>query len=173
MSPEGDSPDITWGEACREQLKEKPIPEKDKGRDFKELKKEKDGDQCEDPGSRIEEKISSHDARNRATRSYGGDFRIPVGEKMNQTGSHATKNVENKVANMPQPIFYVIPKDIEEPHIPKDMKKTPMEKHGSQKGEKLLKRGKMNRELWVRISDGNKTKEEKGFFQVGALHEFP
>jgi hypothetical protein len=42
-------------------LKEKPIPEKDKGWELNELKKEKDRNQCQDPGMGIEEEISSHD----------------------------------------------------------------------------------------------------------------
>jgi len=93
------------------------------------LKKEKDRDQRQDPGSGIEKKISPHDARNRSTCSDGRDFGIPVGEEVNQASSHTTKNIENKVSNMSQPIFYIISKDIEEPHIPKDVKKPSMEKH--------------------------------------------
>jgi hypothetical protein len=102
-------------------LKEKPIPEKDKGRDLNELKKEKDRDQCHDPGTGIEEKISSHDARNRSTRSNGRDFGIPISEEMNQASGHTTKNIEDKVSNVTEPILYVISEDIEEPHVPKDM----------------------------------------------------
>jgi hypothetical protein len=64
-------------------LKKKPIPKKDEGRKLNELKKEKDRYQCQDPGSGIEEEISSHDSRNRSTRSYGRDFGIPVSEEMN------------------------------------------------------------------------------------------
>jgi hypothetical protein len=48
-----------------------------------------------------------------------------------------------------------------------------MEKHGSQKREKLLECGEVSGEFWVRISYGNKTKKEKGLFQIGALNEFP
>jgi len=102
-------------------LKEKPIPEKDKSRELKELKKEEDRDQGQDPGSRIEEKISSHDSRNRSTRSYGRDFGIPVSEEMNQASSHTTENIEDEVSNVTKLILYVIPEDIEEPYVPKDM----------------------------------------------------
>jgi hypothetical protein len=48
-----------------------------------------------------------------------------------------------------------------------------MEKHRGQKGEKLLKCGKVSVEFWIRISYGNKAKDEKGLFQMGALNEFP
>jgi len=42
-------------------LYEEPKPEEDKSRDLDELKKEKDGYQCQDSGTGVEEKISSHD----------------------------------------------------------------------------------------------------------------
>ncbi len=121
MGPKRNAPNIARGEASRKQLKEKPIPEKDKGRDLNELKKEKDRDQCHDPGTGIEEKISSHDARNRSTRSNGRDFGIPISEEVNQASGHTTKNIEDKVSNVTKPILYVISEDIEEPHVPKDM----------------------------------------------------
>ena len=129
MGPKRNAPNIARGEACRKQLNEKPIPEEDKSRKLNELKKEKYRDQCQDPGTGVEEKISSHDPRNRSTRSYGRNFGIPVSEEVNQASSHTTKNIEDKVSNVPKPIFYVIPKDIEEPHVPKDMKESSMEKH--------------------------------------------
>jgi hypothetical protein len=125
-------------------LKEKPKPEEDKGRELNELKKEKDRDQCQDSGTGIEEKISSHDARDRSTRSNGRDFGIPIGEEMDQSSSHTTKNIEDKVSNMAEPVFDVISENIEKPHIPKDVKESSMEKHRGQKGEKLLKCGKVS-----------------------------
>jgi hypothetical protein len=71
------------------------------------------------------------------------------------------------------PILYIIPEDIKKPHVPQNMKESSMEKHRSEKREKLLKCGKVSGKFRIRISYGNKTKEEKGLFQMGALNEFP
>jgi hypothetical protein len=102
-------------------LKEKPKPEEDKCRELNELKKEKDRDQCQNSGTGIEKKISSHDARDRSTRSNGRDFRIPIGEEMDQPSSHTTKKIEDKISNVTEPVFDVISENIEKPHVPKDM----------------------------------------------------
>jgi hypothetical protein len=110
-------------------LEKKPIPEKDEGRKLNELKKEKDRYQCQDPGTGIEEKISSHNSRNCSTGSYGRDFGIPVSEEMNQASGHTTKNIEDKISNVTKPILYIIPEDIKKPHVPQNMKESSVEKH--------------------------------------------
>jgi hypothetical protein len=47
-----------------------------------------------------------------------------------QTSGHAAKKIEDKISKMAQPVLYVISEDIKEPHIPKDVKESTMEKHG-------------------------------------------
>jgi hypothetical protein len=40
---------------------------------------------------------------------------------MDQFSSHTTKNIEDKISNVTEPVFDVISENIEKPHVPKDM----------------------------------------------------
>ncbi len=59
---------------------------------------------------------------------------------------------KDEIPNVAEPVFDVISKDIEEPHIAEDVQKSPMEKHGGQKGEVLLEPCKACRDFWIGIS---------------------
>jgi hypothetical protein len=48
---------------------------------------------------------------------------------LDQARDHPAKDIEDKISKVAEPIFDVIPKNIEEPHIPKDVKKSSVEKH--------------------------------------------
>jgi hypothetical protein len=152
MGPEGNASHIAWGKACREQLDEKPIPEKDKSGDLKKLEEDENGDQRHNLRPRIKKKVCPHDPGNRAAGPDGWDIGIPVGHEVDESSSHPGKEVENKITNMAQPVLNIISENIEKPHVSKDVEKSPMKKHGGQEWKPLLKGRKLDRELRIRIS---------------------
>jgi len=152
MGPEGNASHIAWGKACRKQLDEKPIAEKDKSGNLDKLDEEEDRDQRHNPGPRIKKKICPHDAGNRAARSNGRNIGIPVGHKVDESSSHPAEKVKDEITNMAQPVLNIISEDIEKPHVSKDMEESPMKKHGGQEWKPLLKGCKLSREPWIRIS---------------------
>jgi hypothetical protein len=48
---------------------------------------------------------------------------------VDQAGGDTTKNIEDKISNVAEPVFNVIPEDIKEPHVPEDVKDSSMKKH--------------------------------------------
>jgi len=92
---------------------------------------------------------------------------------VNQASGNPAKQVEEKVTEMAKPIFDVISEDIEEPHIPKDMHKTTMEKHRGKEGEDLFESRKLSGKDWVRITHRNNPIEEKGLSELGTQGELP
>ena len=77
MGPPGHAPGAAWSKPPGEDLDEEPISEKDESRYFKELEKEKDGNQGKDLRTGIEKKISAHDTGNGAARPDRGDLGTP------------------------------------------------------------------------------------------------
>jgi hypothetical protein len=121
MSPKGNASHIARGKTRRKQLDEKPIGEKDKSGNLNKLEEEEDRNQRHNPGPRIEEKIGSHDTRNRAACPDGWDIGIPVGDKVDEASSYPGKEVKDEITNMPQPVLNIISEDVEKPHVSKDV----------------------------------------------------
>jgi hypothetical protein len=92
---------------------------------------------------------------------------------MYQASNQAAKKIEDKISKMAQPVLYVISKDIEEPHIPKDVKKTAVQKHRGKKRKDLLKGCKLRRDIGIGVSHGNNSEEKEGLFQTRTLKELP
>jgi hypothetical protein len=78
--------------------------------------------------------------------------RVPVNNKMGDTRGKAAQKIEQKVPKRTQSIFHIVAKYIKGPHITKEMKKSPMEKHKRQEGKELLARGKIRRNCWNCVS---------------------
>jgi hypothetical protein len=74
---------------------------------------------------------------------------------MDQPGGHTTKQIEDEISNVTQPVLNVISEDIEKPHVHDDMKKPSMEKHGGQKREILPNTCKVSSNFWVGVSEGD------------------
>src|SRR5512136_1829691 len=161
MGPEGNASHIAWRKACRKQLNEKPIAEKDKGGNFDKLEEDEDRDQRHYPGPRIKKKVCSHDAGNCAARPDRWDIGIPVGHKMNESSSHPADKVKDEITNMAKPVLNIVSEDIEKPHVSKDVEESPMKKHGGQEWKPLLKSCKLSREFRIRISHGDNAIEEE------------
>jgi len=49
---------------------------------------------------------------------------------MDEPRSHPTEKIKDEIANMAQPVLNIISEDIEEPHVPEDVEKSSMKKHG-------------------------------------------
>ena len=71
---------------------------------------------------------------------------------------------------MSQTIFYVIPEDIEEPHVTQEVEETAMQEHEGKKGEHLLAEGKIQCDLWVSIPGRDKSVEIDEFIESLSLH---
>jgi len=173
MSPPGDPSYVPATQACREDLDEQPVSEKDEGWDLDKLEEKEDGNQGENPGAGEEKDVTSHHPGDRTAGADGGDLRTPVCEEMNQTGSDAAQEIENEVAEMTDPILDIIPEDVEKPHVPQDVEDSSMKEHGGQKGQDLLNGGKMGRDVRIRISCGNDPEKEKSLFKVRTLGKLP
>jgi len=129
------------------------------------LEKEEDRDQSQDPRTGIKEEVSSHDSGDGSACSNGGDLGAPVGIEMSKSSSNTGDNIEEEVTEVTEPVFNVIPEDVEEPHIAKDVQETAVKKHGGDKREDLFEHCKLDGEAWIGISDRDNAIEEKGLFQ--------
>jgi hypothetical protein len=92
---------------------------------------------------------------------------------VDQASCHTAEKIKDEISNVAEPVFNVISEDIEKPHIHEYMKKSSMQKHGSQKREILLDSGKVSRESWIGISKRDNSVKIKGFLQSGSLSELP
>jgi len=173
MGPEGNASHIAWGKACRKQLNEKPVTEKNESWNLKKLEEDENRDQRHNLGPRIKKKVCPHDPGNRAARPDGWDIGIPVGDKVDESSSHSGKEVKNEITNMAQPVLDIISENIEKPHVSKDMDESSMKKHRSQEWKPLLNWSKFCRKPWIRISRGDNAIEEEGLFQMRSLRELP
>jgi len=145
-------------------LDEKPIAQKDKSGNFDKLEEEEDWDQRHYPGPRIKKKVCPHDAGDRAARPDGWDIGIPVGHKMDESSSHPAEEVKDEITNVAQPVLNIVSEDIEEPHVSEDVEKSSMKKHRSQEWKPLLNWGKLRREPWIGISQGDNAIKKEGLF---------
>jgi hypothetical protein len=48
---------------------------------------------------------------------------------MDQARSHTAEDIEDKISNVTESVLNIIPENVEKPHIPKNVQKTPVEKH--------------------------------------------
>jgi hypothetical protein len=92
---------------------------------------------------------------------------------MYQTGSHTAKKVEDEISNMAEFVLDIVSEDIEEPHVPDDVKESAMQEHGGKKREDLLNRCKLRCNFRVGVSSRNNSEEEESLFQTRALKELP
>ncbi len=173
VGPEGNASDVPGRESCREQLHEEPKPEEDESRDLYKLEKEKDRYQSQDSGTGIEKEISPHDSGNGPARSDGGDVRIPIGEEMDQTSRHAAEEIKGDISDVAEPVFNIVPEDIEKPHVHNNVKKPPVKKHGGQEREILFETGKVSGQFRAGVSEGHDSVRVEHFFQIRTLEEFP
>ena len=70
---------------------------------------------------------------------------------------------------MTQSIFHIIPKNVQGPHIPKQVKETSMKEHERDEGEGLLPEGEMGGDFRYRISDRNEPVNYNELIQAGAM----
>jgi len=74
---------------------------------------------------------------------------------MGKAGNQAAKQVENKISDRPKPVFNVISKDIEKPHVSQEMPEAPVNEHEGEEGKYLLGRGKIGADFRYGIPHGN------------------
>jgi hypothetical protein len=92
---------------------------------------------------------------------------------MDHPGGHTTEEIKDKISDMTQPVFDVIPEDIKEPHIHDDMEEPPVKKHGGQERNILAETCKVSSNFWIGVSEGDDSIKIKDFIQTGTLSEFP
>lgn len=96
-------------------------------------------DEDSDPISREEHKVGPEDSGNgsrcanhglKEYSSIAAEGGYPGGGGLGKGADGASDKVENKVAQVTEPAFHVVPKDRQEEHVARDMPKAPMHKHG-------------------------------------------
>ena len=70
---------------------------------------------------------------------------------------------------MSQPIFNIVPKDIEEPHVTQEVEETAVQEHKGEKGENLLDGGEIQCDLRFSISGRDKPVEIDEFIELLSL----
>jgi hypothetical protein len=92
---------------------------------------------------------------------------------VDQTHCHTAEKIEDEISNVAEPVFNIVPEDIEKPHVHNNMKESSMKEHGSQKWEILLEPCKVSRKSWIVVSERYHSIEIKDLFQIGTLNELP
>jgi len=83
---------------------------------------------------------------------------------VDQASCHTAEKIEDEISNVAEPVFNIVPEDIEKPHVHDNMKESSVKKHGGQKGEILLEPCKVSGEFWIMVSERNHSIEIKDFF---------
>jgi hypothetical protein len=83
----------------------------------------------------------------------------------------AAEHIEEEVAEMSNPTFHVVPKNIEEPHIAHKVQHTPMQKQRGEKGERLRGRRELCRDLWFGVPRRDKSVEINEFTKSSPLEQ--
>jgi len=149
MSPPGDPARLSMAHRCVKELNENPVTEEKDGRQFKEKGEEEYGDHCENFRTGKEEKIGPHYAGNGTAGPYGWETGMPVGHEMDQNGGNTAQDIEGEKTGWSQPVFHVVPKDIEKPHVPQQVEKSAMEEHIAEEWNHLCQDGEVTRDSWV------------------------
>lgn len=92
---------------------------------------------------------------------------------MDQTSRHTTEEIEGEISDVAQPVFNIIPEDIEKPHIHDNVKEPSVKKHRGQEREILFETGKVSSQFWAGVSEGHDSVRIEHVFQIRPLEEFP
>jgi hypothetical protein len=107
---------------CVKELDQDPVTQEEDGTYLEEEGKEEYGNHCENPGSGKEEKIGSHDAGNGTARSYSWESGSGIPPEVDQRGSSTAEDIECEKTEWSQPVFNVVPENIEKPHVPEQIR---------------------------------------------------
>jgi hypothetical protein len=77
---------------------------------------------------------------------------MPVGKNMEQSRGQTAQQVKKQIPYRTQAVLHIVPKNVQGPHIPKEMQQSPVEEHKGEKGEDLVREGKIVGDLRDRVS---------------------
>ena len=140
VSPPGDSADgaVTAGGA--EKLKEEPEAEEEGGRDLDKPWNEDDRNQGQDLRSRVQDEVSAHDPGDGPAGTDCRYIRVPVDNQVRDSRSQTAHQVEGQVTRVSEPVFDIVSKDVEKPHVAEDVPETAVQEHEGEEREELLHR---------------------------------
>src|SRR5207249_2280280 len=114
---------------ARGDLPDEPDEEEEDRGDLDDLDEEEDGKDRDDARRRKEQEIGPRDARDGAARSHHGDARMHRGERMRRAGRRAAEEIEDRVADVPEPVLDVVAEDVEVEHVAEDVDPTGVNEH--------------------------------------------
>lgn len=74
---------------------------------------------------------------------------MPVGREVDQHSGHTAQDIECHKTGWTEPVFHVVPKNIEKPHVPEQMEESTMEEHIAEERNDLLKKIELPRNLGI------------------------
>ncbi len=86
----------------------------------------------------MKDEVSAHNTCNCTTGTNRGQFTMQVEDQMWDSGSQSAQQIEDEITQMPKPIFHIVAKDVKEPHVTQQMKKTAMQEHKREERDHLL-----------------------------------
>jgi hypothetical protein len=125
-------PGHTASSADIQYLDDKPKSEDKKCWDRNNSDEKKQENQGQNSCPRVQDQISSKHPGNSAACPDHRDARGGMENNMRKTCSHSRKEIEKDKSQRPEIVFDVISEYPEIEHVEKKMKKTAMDKHGSQ-----------------------------------------
>jgi hypothetical protein len=144
-------------ESPTEKLKCKPKTQEHIGGQICKVEEKEDGNKGEHSGSRIENKVCSHDSCHSPACANGGKAGVEVGDHVNGCGNQTGSDIEEDVEEVPKLPFHIVTKDVEHPHIADEVYPAAMQEHGSKEGKDLIDNIYVGEEVRVRVPDGNHT----------------
>ena len=140
MSPPGDASGrgVGNGEGTRsgKKLHEEPEAENDDSWNLDNLPEKEDGYQHHHACKGVQEKVGSEDTGDGATGTDAGDFNPVVDAGVDEPGAKTGQQVEHQKAAVSQPVFDVVAKDPEIPHVADQMEPATMQEHGRDVGNR-------------------------------------
>ena len=118
------------GSDSRHELKQKPIPQDDERRDGNE----ENEDERDHASAWIKNDIGAHDGGDCAAGSEGRQIRMKVKDNVGDPGTDAANQVKQKIWEVAEVVFHVIPEDPEEKHVSADVKPVIVQEHAGENG---------------------------------------
>jgi hypothetical protein len=92
---------------------------------------------------------------------------------MNQAGGNSGEKIKDKIPDVTQAILHVVAKDVEKPHVSKNVEEPSVKKHRGYERKDLLEGCKVRGECRVGVPGRDHAIEENGLLQSRPLGQLP
>ncbi len=117
------------GRETGEDLHEEPDPQVYNGWQADESAKDENGDEGDHARGGEQHKISAHHCGDGTAGAQGWDGGSGVKNKLQQSGAETTEDIKEQITKRTQPVFDVVAKDHQEPHVAEQMIPTAVQEH--------------------------------------------